>query len=70
MARDVVGVRVRLEHALDPHAGVRSGLHVLLDRERRVDHDGTPLRRVTDEVGRAAEVLVHELAEEKHAGRA
>ena len=30
--RDVVGVRVRLEHALDPHACLGGGLEVLLDR--------------------------------------
>ena len=64
VARHVVGVRVRLEHAHDPHAGLGGGREVRLDRERGVDHDRLARVRVADEVRAAAEVVVDELAEE------
>ena len=36
---DVVGVRVRLDDAHEPHVAPLRLLHVLLDRERGVDDD-------------------------------
>ena len=68
VAREVVGVRVRLEHAHDPHAGLAPRVEVRLDRERRVDHDRLARLGVADEVRAAAEVVVDELPEE-HAGK-
>ena len=49
VAREVVGVGVRLQDADDPHAGRARGLEVRLDREGRVDYDrlaesGSPTR--------------------------
>jgi hypothetical protein len=64
VARDVVGVRVRLERPDEvdvPRAGL---LDVRLDRVRGVDDDREAGRLVADQVGRAAEVVVDELAEE------
>ena len=66
VARDVVRVRVRLEHALDADARPRRGLEQRLDRERRIDDDRDAGLRVADEIGRAAEVVVHELPKEQH----
>ena len=68
VTRDMVGVRVRLEHTLDPDTLVRGCLQHGLDLERRVDDDGDSGRRVTDEVAGAAEILVHELPKEQHEG--
>ena len=64
--RHMVGVGVRLEDALDAHALLLGDSQVLLDRERRVDDDGDARLRVTDEIRRAAEILVHELPKEQH----
>ena len=64
VAREVVGVGVRLEHAHDPHALALRRLEVLLDRERRVDHDRLARVGVADEVRAAAEIVVDELPEE------
>ena len=64
MARDVVGVRVGLEHVLDPHAEVAGEREVLLDVELRVDDRGDAGVLVADQVGGAAEVVVGHLAEE------
>jgi hypothetical protein len=63
---DVVGVRVRLEHALDAHTGVCGCVEVGLNREGRVDDHGAACRRITHQIRAAPEVLVHELAEEEH----
>ena len=62
--RDVVGVRVRLEHAHDPQALALGGLEVGLDRVRGIHDHGLPGRLVADQVGRAAEIVVHELLED------
>jgi hypothetical protein len=70
VSRDVVGVRVRLEHPLDPDAGRRSCFEIRVGLERGVDEDGASRRRVADQVGRTAEVVVHELPEEQHGVRA
>ena len=66
VARDVVGVGVRLEDALDPHVLLRRRLDVLLDRERRVDDHRDGCVTVSDEVRGAPEVVVDELAEDEH----
>src|SRR6266567_8031343 len=60
--REVIRMCVRLEHADDTHAVLRGGFQVLLDRERRVDHDR--LARVTDEVRPASQVVVDELTKD------
>ena len=61
---DVVGVVVRLEHADDPHACLLGRLEVGLDRVGGVDDHRLAGRLVADQVGRAAEVVVHKLLEE------
>ena len=64
VAGDVVGVRVRLDGAHDAHA-VPLGLgEQRLDRIRRVDEHRDTRLLVTDEVTRAAEVVVQELVED------
>ena len=65
--RDVVGVRVRLQHPLDAHAAAGRLFEVGLDRVGRIDDDGDTRVLVADEVGAATETLVHELPEEHEA---
>ena len=64
--RDVIGVRMGLEHALDPDALGGRRIEERLDLERGVDDDRDAGGRVADEVGRAAEIVVHELPKEQH----
>ena len=64
---DVVGVVVRLEHAHDPHARLLGRLEVRLDRVGGVDDHRLAGRLVTDQVGRAAEIVVDELLEDHFA---
>ncbi len=64
MAGDVVGVGVRLEDVLDPHAGVARELQVVADLQARVDDGGDARVLVADQVGGAAEVVMGELTEE------
>ena len=64
--RDVVGVGVGLEHALDPHAGLAGSRDDRLDLQRRVDDDRDACVGVADQVAGAAEILVHELPKEQH----
>src|SRR5919201_2828751 len=64
VAGDVVGVRVRLEDALDPDVPAGRLLEVRLDRVGRIDDDRDARVLVTDEVRAATEPLVHELTEE------
>ena len=64
VARDVVGVVVRLEDVLDAHAEVARQPQVLVDVELRVDHGRDARVLVADQVARAAEVVVDELAED------
>ena len=64
VAGDVVGVVVGLEHVLDAHAEVAREPQVLVDVEPRVDHRGDARVLVADQVARAAEVVVGELAED------
>ena len=63
VAGDVVGVVVGLEHADDPHARLLGRGEQRLDRVGRVDGRCLAGRLVADQVGRAAEVVVHELLE-------
>jgi len=63
VARDVVCVRVRLEHASDPHMELLGAFEVLLDRVGGIDDHGLTRGLVADQVGRAAEVVVDELPE-------
>jgi hypothetical protein len=63
----VVGVIVRLEHAHDPHVRPLGRLEVGLDRVGGVDDHRLAGRLVTDQVGRAAEIVVYELLEEHFA---
>ena len=64
MAREVVCVRVRLEHPDDSDAFVLGRREVLLDRKGRVDDDRFTGGDVADEIGAAAEIAVDELPEE------
>ena len=61
--RDVIGVRVRLEHARDPHVPLLRLGQVLLDRVGGIDDHGLTRGLVADQVGRAAEIVVDELPE-------
>ena len=61
---DMVGVRVGLEHAHDPHARLLGLLEVGLDRVGGIDDHRLAGRLVADQVGRAAEVVVHKLPEQ------
>ena len=64
VAGDVVGVVVRLEHADDPHACPLGFGEQRLDPIGRVDGRRLAGSLVADQVGRAAEVVVHELLED------
>jgi hypothetical protein len=64
VAGHVIGVVVGLEHVLDPHAEVAGQPQVLVDVQARVDDGGDALVLVPDEVARAAEVVVGQLAED------
>jgi hypothetical protein len=64
VAREVVRVGVGLEDANDPHAAPLGLLEVLLDCVCGVDHDGFARSLVADQIGRAAEVVIHELPKE------
>ena len=64
VAGDVIGVVVGLEDVLDAHAHVARQLEVLVDLEPRIDHRRHPGLLVADQVGRAAEVVMGDLAED------
>ena len=64
---DVVGVRMRLERADDPNALLLGRRQVLLDLVPGIDDERLARRSVTDQVRRAAEVGVDELAEDHSA---
>ena len=64
VARDVVGMGVRLEDAHEARLLLLRLAEVLLDCVGRVDDDRRPRGLVADQVGRAAEIVVDELAEE------
>ena len=61
---EVVGVRVRLDHADDADVVPLGLVDVLLDRERGVDDDGLTGARIADEVRRTPERVVDELRED------
>ena len=61
---DVVGMRVRLEHAHDVNPFSGGGVDVLLDRIGGVDHEGFAAGGIPDQVRGAAEIVVDELAEQ------
>ncbi len=69
VSREVVGVRVSLEHADELHVVPRRLVEVLLDGEGRVDDHGSSLVLVADEVRPAAEAVVDELAKDHDLGR-
>ena len=69
VSREVVGVRVSLEHADELHVVPRRLVEILLDGEGRVDDHGTSLVLVADEVRPAAEAVVDELAKDHDLGR-
>ena len=62
VAGDVVGVDARLDDVDDAEAMAAGELEVLVDRDRRVDHDCLP--GVRDDIRRASEIGVDQLAEE------
>ena len=64
VARDVICVRVRLEHADEPDIATSGLREQRLDRIGRVDRDGDAIVLVAHEVGGAAEIVVHELRED------
>ena len=64
VAGDMIGVRMGLEHADDPHACLLGFFEVGLDRVGGVDDHRLAGRLVADQVGRAAEVVIHKLAEQ------
>ena len=68
VAGDVVGVVVGLQHVLDPHPVQAGEVDVGVDVPLRIDHRGDAGRRVADQVGGAAEVLVDDLSEEHLGG--
>ena len=68
VARDVVGVVVRLEDVLDVDAEVARQVQVLLDLELGIDDGRDAGVLVTHEIGRTSEVVVGDLAED-HASR-
>ena len=61
---EVVRVRVCLEHAHQPNLLARRLLDVLLDPVRRIDDRCLPRVLVADQIGRAPQAVVHELAED------
>ena len=64
VARNVIRMGVRLEDAHQARLLLLRFGEVLLDRVGRVDDDRRPRGLVADQVGRAAEIVVDELAEE------
>ena len=64
VARDVIGVGVRLEDSDEAHAALLAGSQIPLDRVGRVDDDGDACVLVTDDVGATAQVVVDELLEQ------
>ena len=69
VAGEMVGVRVRLERAGQPHAVTLGCLEHRLDREERIDDDRDTGVLVADQVRGTAEIVVQELLEEHGARR-
>ncbi len=64
VAGDVIGVRVRLQHADDANLAVRRLREQRLDRVGRIHHHRLARALAADQVGGAAEIVVDELMEE------
>ena len=64
MTRDMIGVRMRLQHADEPDAPACALIQIAFDRVGRIDDDSHTGVLVTDDVRPAAEVVVDELREE------
>ena len=64
VARDVVGVRVRLDRPHDAHLEPLRLREHLLDRVRRVDDDRSLRLLAADEVRGAPEIAVEDLREQ------
>jgi hypothetical protein len=62
--RDVVGMRVSLQHAHDADTAAVCLREILVDLERRIDDDRPGRLFVADEIRRAAEIVVDELRED------
>ena len=67
VARDVVGVRVRLQRPHDAYPEPFRLREHLLDRVRRIDDDGFARLLAADEIRGAPEIAVQELREEHRA---
>ena len=67
MAREMVGMGVRLHDPDDADVPPLGLLEVLLDREGRIDDDGLAGTRIADEVGSTPERVVDELREDQAA---
>ena len=63
VARDVIRMGMRLEDAHEARLLLRRLGEVLLDCVGRVDDDRRPRGLVSDQVGRAAEIVIDELPE-------
>ena len=63
MPRDVICVRMGLEDARDSHVALLGLRQVLLDGVCRIDDHGLTRGLVSDQVGRAAEIVTDELPE-------
>ena len=64
VARKMVGVRVRLDHANDLDLVLRRHLEHRLDRVRRIDDRRDACFLAPDQIRRTAEVVVQELLEQ------
>jgi hypothetical protein len=64
VARNVIGMRVRLEDGDKLDAASLALREIGLDRVRRIDDDGGSCLLVADEVGGTPQVVVDELLEE------
>ena len=65
VARDVIGVRVRLDHVGDGQALLAGDAEIVVHAvPSRVDHDGAPGLGAADQVGQAARLLVQQLLED------
>ena len=64
VAGDVIGVVVRLEDVLDADTHVPCKVQIDIDLEARIDDGGDSRAVVADEVGRAAEIVVGDLAKQ------
>jgi hypothetical protein len=69
VTRDVIRMRVRLEHADELHVMTPAGIQILLDGVSRVDDYCDLGLLVADKIGRTSEVVVDELLEEHDSDR-